>query len=93
MDDISGAAVVGLLSMVGFGWVLHVKGEEPGEFVLFISMVLGLFLQAKGPADWVPWLWFGTLILCLGFYAVDWTVGWGRRTPHPTGRHAPKGPE
>jgi hypothetical protein len=93
VDDISGAALAGLLSMVGFGWVLHVRGEEPGEFVLFFSMVLGLFLQAQGLADWVPLLWFGTLVLCLVFYVVDWTRGWGHRSPHPAGRHALKGPD
>lgn len=88
MDDISGAAIVGVLSIVGFGWVLHVMGEEPGEFVLFFSLALGLFLEASGRAGWAPWLWFGTLVLCLGFYAVEWTRGWGRRGPHPTGRHS-----
>lgn len=88
MDDISGAAVAALLSMVAFGWVLHVRAEEPGEAVLFVSMLLGLFLGADGRAGWVPWLWFGTVVLCVGFYAVAWTRGWGHRGAHPTDRDA-----
>lgn len=87
MDDIGGVALGGLVSMVGFGWVLHVRDEEPGEWVLFFSMVLGLYLQAVGHRGWVPWLWFGTLVLSVSFYAVAWTVGWGKRDPHRLGRH------
>lgn len=91
MDDISGAAVAGLLSMVAFGWVLHVREEEPGEFVLFFSLLLGLFLGADGSAGWVPWLWFGTLVLCVGFYAVKWTRDRGRRSSGPRARDALNG--
>ncbi len=50
-------------------------------------MVLGLYLQAVGHRGWVPWLWFGTLVLSVSFYAVAWTVGWGKRDPHRLGRH------
>ena len=47
--------------------------------------------SAAGRAGWVPWLWFGTLILAIGFYAVTWMRGSQHRGPHPTHRDALNG--
>lgn len=73
VDDISTIAVVALIVMVAFGWVLHLQGEEPGEFVLFGSMLLGLGLASIGLSGLISWLWYGTTLATLGFYVIRWT--------------------
>ena len=84
VDDISAIAVVALILLVAFGWVLHLQEEDPGEFVLFGSMLLGLGLGGIGLSGLVPWLWYGTTLAALAFYVVRWT----RSAPHQRLRQA-----
>ncbi len=87
MDHISWVATVALLLLVAVGWVLHVKADEPAEFVLFGAIVLGLALGSFGFADWVPWLWYGTLASALGFYGIRWKREVRPRSRQSMGRH------
>lgn len=73
VDDFSAIDGVALILLVAFGWVLHLREEEPGEFVLFCSMLFGLGLAINGLSGLVPWLWYGTTLAALAFYIVRWT--------------------
>lgn|GEM_PF-5317391 len=73
VDDFSAIDGVALVLLVAFGWVLHLREEEPGEFVLFCSMLFGLGLAINGLSGLVPWLWYGTTLAAIAFYVVRWT--------------------
>jgi hypothetical protein len=90
VDEISWVAVVALILNMLFGWVLHIADKEPGEFVLFGSILLGFALAITGRAAWLPWLWFGTTFAVMAFYGKAWwrrgpTAGRGKQGRH--GQH------